>query len=212
MMMDNREEWLKARLKGIGASEAAAIVGQSPYMTNVELWELKTGRKQAVDISDKACVEYGKKSEEYLRELFKLDYPQYIVDYDEFGLVANCKECPFIFATLDGDLTENNRKGVLEIKTTEILNPSQWGKWDNQIPQNYFLQVLHQFIATGYDFTILNAQIKYHKNGEMIKTIRNYHIERSDVLDDIEYLKQEEIKFWQCVKDDRRPSLKLPQI
>lgn len=211
-MVTNREEWLKARLKGIGASEAAAIVGQSPYMTNVELWELKTGRKTAIDISDKPCVQYGKTAEEYLRELFKLDYPQYIVGYDEFGLVANCKECPFIFATLDGDLTEKGRKGVLEIKTTEIQQSSQWAKWDNQVPQSYFLQILHQLIATGYDFAILNAQIKYHKNGEMLKTIRNYRIERSDILDDIEYLKSEEIKFWQYVLEDKRPPLKLPQI
>lgn len=211
-MAKNREEWLKERLKGIGASEAAAIVGQSPYMTNVELWELKTGRKAAVDISDKPCVDYGKKAEEHLRELFKLDHPQYMVNYDEFGMIANCKECPFIFATLDGELTENKCKGVLEIKTTEIQQSSQWSKWDNQVPQNYYLQILHQFIATGYDFAILDAQIKYHKNGEMFKTIRNYRIERADVLSDIEYLKQEEIEFWKCVKDDRRPNLKLPQI
>lgn len=33
----NNEEWLSARKKGIGASEAAAVVGLSPWKTNVDL-------------------------------------------------------------------------------------------------------------------------------------------------------------------------------
>ena len=36
-------EWLQAQLKGIGASEASAIVGQNPYMSNVDLWRIKVG-------------------------------------------------------------------------------------------------------------------------------------------------------------------------
>lgn len=40
-------EWLQAQLKGIGASEASAIVGQNPYMSNVDLWRIKVGRRQA---------------------------------------------------------------------------------------------------------------------------------------------------------------------
>ena len=51
--------WLEARRKGIGASEASAILGCNPYMSNVDLWEIKTGRRQAADISNKACVQYG---------------------------------------------------------------------------------------------------------------------------------------------------------
>ena len=39
----NREEWLKERKKGIGASEASCIIGVNPWKTNVELWQEKTG-------------------------------------------------------------------------------------------------------------------------------------------------------------------------
>ena len=70
-----------------------------------------------------------------------------------------------IFATLDGDLTEkdNGRKGILEIKTTEIKRQSQWKEWSGTpaIPQHYYVQVLHQLLATGYDFAIVRAQIKH---------------------------------------------------
>lgn len=207
-----REEWLNRRKKGIGASEAACVLGLNPYKSNVLLWEEKTGRKQAKDISDKPCVQYGNDAERLLRELFKLDFPQYLVEYDEFLMIANLKEYPFIFATLDGELLENNRHGILEIKTTEIQQSNQWDKWKNRIPDNYYVQVLHQFLATGYDFAILKAQIKWQKDDEIQLTTRHYKIERNEVIDEINQLLEAEIKFWECVISDTRPSLILPNI
>ena len=51
--IDNREEWLKVRkCQGIGGSEAGAVLGVNKYQTNLDLWELKTGRKEAPDLSD----------------------------------------------------------------------------------------------------------------------------------------------------------------
>ena len=81
----------------------------------------KPGIAEPEDISDKEAVCFGKESEAAIRRLFELDFPQFHVDYDEFGMKANEPDCPFIFATLDGELTDQNgRKGILEIKTTEI--------------------------------------------------------------------------------------------
>ena len=68
----NREEWLKERKKGIGASEASCIIGVNPWKTNVELWQEKTGQREPEDIGKKAEVMYGKKAEELVRGLFEL--------------------------------------------------------------------------------------------------------------------------------------------
>lgn len=207
------DEWLAARQKGIGASDAACILGLNPWKSNVQLWEEKTGRRQPEDIGDKAVVKYGKAAEQHLRELFAIDFPQYAVGYDEYGMIANLPEYPWLFATLDGDLTEDNgRRGILEIKTTEIQRSGDWQKWDNCVPENYYIQVLHQFLATGYDFAILKAQIKWHKGSELQLTTRHYTFERQLVLDDLDYLLKEEIKFWECVTSDTRPHLILPDI
>lgn len=210
-----REEWLKARLNGIGGSDAAAAIGMSPFKSNLELWEEKTGRRKADDISDNPRVKYGKEAEKYLRELFKLDFPEYMVDYDEFGMISNDPEFPFAFATLDGELTEHItvRKGILEIKTCEIMRSSQWAEWNDQIPQHYYIQVLHQFLATGYSYAIVKAQLKYaDRNGVKQAAIRHYHIERTDCLDDIKWLAEQEKGFWNCVKSDMRPAQILPEI
>ncbi|MCB1614397.1 MAG: YqaJ viral recombinase family protein, partial [Pseudomonadales bacterium] len=40
----SREDWLDVRRRGIGASEAAAACGISPYQSPLELWLIKTGR------------------------------------------------------------------------------------------------------------------------------------------------------------------------
>lgn len=39
-----RKDWLAVRQQGIGASDAAAAVGISPYQSQLELWMIKTGR------------------------------------------------------------------------------------------------------------------------------------------------------------------------
>lgn len=130
---ENEQHWLKGRTNGIGGSDASAVVGMNPYKSNIDLFEEKIGRVRAKDISDKPCVIYGKKAEEYIRELFKLDYPEYKVEHHEFRILRS-KEHPFMQASLDGELTDSEgRRGVLEIKTTNILQSMQYEKWKDRI-------------------------------------------------------------------------------
>ena len=209
----NDAQWHRERAKGIGASEASAIIGRNPYMSNQELWRIKTGRKKAADISSNAHVQYGHAAEGPLRELFALDYPQYEVEYrGNYDLVRN-EKYPFILATLDGRLIEKDtgRLGVYEGKTTEILKSMQKEKWIDAIPDNYYVQVLHQLIATGFDFSVLNAQLKRVFGWEVKTETRRYFIDRAEVKDDIEYLLEQEINFWEnYVMKDIEPPLILP--
>ena len=211
--MTAHTEWLIERRKGIGGSDASAILGLNPYKTNVQLWEEKTGRRSEDDsISNLDCVKYGKAAEEPLRMLFELDYPQYKVDYDEYRQYRN-PIYPFIAGTLDGALTDKTtgRRGVLEVKTTEILSSMQKEKWqDDHIPDNYYIQILHYLLATGFDFVILKAQLKYQYGDSVRIKTKHYTIEREEVKDDLDMLLKEEIKFWtEYVEKDIRPPTKL---
>ena len=119
---EDEKAWLKGRLNGIGGSDASAVVGKNPYKTNIELFEEKTGRRIAPDISEKPYVIYGKEAEQFIRELFRLDYPQYQVAHHEFRILQSL-EYPFMQASLDGELVDQDgRKGILEIKTTTFCN------------------------------------------------------------------------------------------
>lgn len=119
---EDRESWLEGRQElGIGGSDAAAVCGLSPWMSPVELWRVKTGQKKQKDISSSAVVERGVRMEPALRNLYAAMNPQMQVEHFPYDILAQ-SERPWLTATLDGDLTdENGRRGILEIKTGQLM-------------------------------------------------------------------------------------------
>ena len=211
-ILSSREDWLKVRENYIGGSDAAACLGMNPYKSNVELWEEKAGLRTPEDISYKDYVQYGIKAEDHLRALFSLDYPQYKVTYEENNIFVN-SEYPWMHASLDGVLLDQDgRAGILEIKTTNILQSMQHEQWNDKIPDNYYIQILHYLVVTDSNFAILKAQLKSEWDHEMRLTTRHYFIERKDVEEDIRYLIEAERKFWNHVVTKQRPDLILPAI
>lgn len=213
IQLKDREEWLQHRRNYIGGSEISCVVGLNPYKNNYELWEEKVGLREPEDISDKSFVRYGTEAEEHLRALFALDFPQYQVDYIENNSVLNSRY-PWAAASLDGMLTEKEtgRKGILEIKTTNILQSIQKEKWNHQVPANYYAQVLFYLAVTEFAFVELKAQLKYNYDGEIFLNTKHYHIERSEVEADIEYLMTKGAEFMEHVRNRTEPALVLPEI
>lgn len=212
LQLGSRDEWLQERSGRIGGSDASAILGMNPYRTNIELWQIKTGQLIPEDISDKPYVKYGTEAEQYLRDLFKLDFPEYQVLYEENNMFLNDRY-PFGHASLDGWLIDQDgRKGVWECKTTNILQSMQKEKWNHRIPDNYYIQLLHYLLITEFDFAVLKAQLKYEFDGDVFLQTRHYKIERSEVQADIDFLESAEKKFWKQVQERKRPDLILPDI
>lgn len=203
--------WLEARKRGLGGSDAGAAVGVNKYRSNIDLWREKTGLTEHEDISDKPSVKFGKQAEKHIRALFALEHPEYSLEYHELYMYIN-DDHPFIYATLDGELTdENGRRGVLEIKTSTIQNAAGWNEWKDGIPQSYYAQVLHQLAATGWDFVILFAYLRTPYSRTAARLIERT-IERSEVGDDIDYLIRRETEFWKAVESGTRPPLILPEV
>lgn len=196
----------------MGGSDAASVIGLNPFKTNVRLWEEKTGIVKPDDISGKPYVMYGTKAEQLIRELFRLDYPEYTVEYHENRILRSTKY-PFMQASLDGELTDREgRRGILEIKTANIINPGNWEKWEDRIPDNYYCQILHYFLVTGYEFAILRAHLLYNRGNDARTSARHYFIERRDVEGDMAYLAEKEKEFWEMVVSGKKPPLILPAI
>ena len=208
-----REEWLQCRTQGIGGSDAGCIVGANPWKSARQLWKEKTGVDKPDDISDKPAVKFGKEAEQHLRALFLLTYPQYTCEYHEFRMYANDR-LPFIFATLDGELTDDDgRRGILEIKTTTIQQAKQWFEWDDCIPQHYYIQILHQMLACDWaEYVELFAHIRYQKGEEIRAALRKFRIERQDVEQDLQILEEREIQFYKQWQTGTEPPYTLPEI
>jgi len=205
-----REEWLKNRQSYIGGSDVSCILGMNPYKTNVELWREKTGRIQPKDISDNPAVKYGTDAEKYLRELFKLDFPELKVSYTEGNSWRNDKY-PFAAVSLDGWLEDQNkRRGIFECKTSTISGSAAKAKWNNRIPDNYYCQVLYYMGVCEADFTKLKAQLKYpHNDGDPVIITKHYHIEREEVEEDIAYIMEKTADFYEYIKADKEPPLTI---
>ena len=203
----NREEWLAARqIQGIGASEAAAIVGLSPWMSKNELWYIKTGKKIVKDLSGNAAVEQGIRMEGAIRTVFAARHPEFQVEHHAYDILYQT-ERPWLFATLDGEITESFadssvKKYPLEIKTSTPRGKADWDKWsDGKIPDNYYIQILHQMLATGWDGAYLTAFLY----GKEDITIREYEFWRKDCEADLNWLLKEETAFQESIVSGQKP-------
>lgn len=203
---DIREDWLANRNGHIGASEAGAILGMG-FQSKIDLWKIKTGRMTPKDLSDNAAVAYGNRAEDALRQLFMAKHPELSLTYRPFDFVYQ-SDRPWLRATLDGELTDirSDAKGILEIKTTTCLSRADWAKWNGRVPDGYLAQLSHQFLATGFDFAYLFAEL----NGASGNSeIRSYYFDAENMRENMEYVLSEEEEFWECVVTDRMPSVPL---
>lgn len=205
----SREEWLSKRSMGIGASECSALIGQSPYMTANDLWNLKVGNTKPADLSDNEAVQLGVRLEKPLRELFKSLHPELKVSYKPFDMLYQ-EDYPFMYATLDGEFCEkgsNGRKrGILEIKTSTPNGKAGWDKWREQVPPNYYAQVTWQLLCTGYDYVILMAAL-FNNEGDI--QIRQYRFDRADMIEDMGYMMKKAVEFWNSVQNQTLPPMTL---
>lgn len=216
----NHDQWLKERGHGIGGSDCSATMGLNPWMTNVELWQIKTGKKVRDEIHNTEAIDYGVLIEPYLRESLKFKYKnRFQVFYKPNAILIN-KEYPFMRYSPDGLIYDKvtDEWGIFEAKTTFIQSSKSMEKWHNQIPDNYLCQVLHGLNVTGFSFVWLRAELTYRLfnpssdspyNSTKIE-IRDYYIRKDDdgCKDNMEAIKDSVIEFWEkYVATDKEPPL-----
>lgn len=209
----SRSDWLIGRADGIGGSDASAAMARNPWRSNLELWQIKTGRKIAPDISNNERVIYGQTAEEYIRRLYQLQHKDQIDVHYMPNVVLQNRKDPFMLYSPDGLLQDRDtgRCGILEIKTATPITAAQREKWrDDKIPDNYFIQVLHGLNVTGFDFVDLVAELTYAEDRTWRKT---YRIERGDFLEELEYVREGVTAFWnEWIVPDKEPPLILRGI
>lgn len=189
--LNSREEWLKARETRIGGSEASSLIGINKYQSLRDLWRKK--KKGITEEINNEAIRYGNALEPILREMFRAKHPTMDVQYEENAILYS-KKYEYMSYSPDGLIWDGARAGILEIKTSFIRNSEMLRNWDNKIPDNYFVQVLHGLIVTGYEFVDLIAELRFTDGNSVI---RQYHIERLEVLDDIDYLITKERGNWE---------------
>lgn len=210
---DNREKWFKGRSnKTIGASDAGIILGVNPYQTNKDLFKAKMNPKVEDDKQMNDAMRYGTDAEEPLRRLFELTYPRYHVHYRDHTTLRS-KKRKFMTYSPDGLLYDihTDKYGIYEGKTAQVNSRQAELQWNNRIPDYYFTQLLHAMEVTGFDFAILNVELRRVRtigNEEVITFERRmYRYERDNYENDIEYLIAEEERFMDYLSKGEEPPL-----
>lgn len=216
LSFENKAAWLGAKDALLGASEAAAAVGRSKFMSRHELWEIKTGRKKKPDISGKPQVQFGILAEKPLRDLFAVRFNGvYRVSYGGAFDMVQSDRFPWMVATLDGRLhrRDTDEPGILEVKTTTAHSLAEFRAWLEGPPETYVWQVRHQMNVTGWNYGIITAGIVLgYLEGEPME-VRDYALFRDDNADEMAWLEAGEVDFWQnFVKADREPPFDFPRI
>lgn len=188
----SREEWLEARRRSIGGSDAACILGLNEYKSAYALWCEKTGKLVPEDISDKEAVRLGNDLEQYVAERFTEATGKKV---QRCNFILYNSEYPFAHANPDRMVIGEN--AGLECKTTsswEIAAKLRSG----EIPSHWYCQMVHYMMVTG-------AQRWY--LGVLVFGVGFFHftVERSNA--EIASLDFAERSFWDGVCNDSPPAL-----
>jgi len=178
----SHEEWLKARKKGIGGSDIAAVCGLSSYKSPLWIYLDKTGQLPEQE-QENIAAELGLVLEPFLSKKFvkwinknegieiKLMKMPYILQDDEVD---------YFLVNLDRFFKHPDRGYcAVELKTTTEFKRDLWSK--DVVPDEYYMQVQWQLMITGWQWCYLVYLIGNRtfdvklikKNEEVIKNLRD---------------------------------------
>ena len=200
------DKWREGRKHSIGASDAAAVMGISPWKTEAQLWDEKANGK-TLDFHNADTVR-GHRSENHILELYGIETGRKIFSGERIMLMSNHNR--FMSCTLDGiDFTDENNPVIIEVKSVKFSH----GEWsDDKIPDYYFTQLLHQLAVTGWNEAILLVRFTRNEGWESASE-RLYHVKRENVQDQIDKLVRKESKFWnEYVVNKKRPPCRMPTL
>jgi putative phage-type endonuclease len=179
--LEKSADWHAERAKGIGASDAKAIMEGAWY----DLWAVKTGRQDPPDLSDVLAVQMGTWTEPLNLYWFGKVTGKDVAT--GFQPVVSSQH-PFMRANLDGWCEA-------DVAVFEAKHVSAWDKPDNVVSR-YYPQLQHLMCVTETGVAYLSVFYGNNKH-------EWYAVERDD--DYIADLVERERAFWQHVIEDTPP-------
>lgn len=138
----NRDEWLHARRRGLGGSDAAGALGVSKWKTELSIYLDKRG--EAPEVEQTEPMRWGSLLEEIVRDEYKRRTGQRIYNTP----MIFSKRHPWMLANTDARVAKDKR--ILEIKTSRTADG--WGdEGTADVPADYVCQVHHYMVVCEVD-------------------------------------------------------------
>jgi putative phage-type endonuclease len=181
-----RRDWLEKRRLGIGASDAAAILGVSRWATPTMVYADKAGYPEPIEEQSEAA-RWGQILEPVVAKEFANETGRMVTMQGEL-LRSNERE--WQLCTLDARQAVEGREGpgVLEIKTSTLDS-----EWRDGVPAHVLIQVQHQLAVTGWGWGSVAALLGGYGGFKM----RWMDFERDEAL--IAEIIEGEAEFWDRV-------------
>ena len=214
----SHDEWLEARSKGIGGSDAGTILGVNPYKGRLELWLEKTGRK-GDSFTGNEATRLGQAFERPIAEVYAqsiasqglavVSWPVILegaytwqlanVDFFICRVTESNPDSLELGKVNDWDhkIPPLNIERILEVKTTGLSGRGNSRAWENgQVPSGYYAQGCHYASITGIRDVTFVCLI----GGQGIVTRDVTYIEA-----EIDALVAAEVEFWHQIHSDIEP-------
>lgn len=184
-----RDEWLELRRRGIGGSDAAAILGLNPWKTPMDVWLEKTGEFTRNDEENEKMY-WGTALEDVVAREFMTRTG---LKVRRRNAILQHRKYRFMIANVDRLVI--GHKAGLECKTAGQYSADDWAMG---VPDYYIPQVQHYMAVTGYKAWYVAVLI----GGQEFKY---YKIARDDSF--IRGLIQVETAFWKLVEERTPPPI-----
>ena len=190
----DREKWLENRRSGIGGSDAAVILGISPWKSALELWTEKTGLLVPEDISEREYIKWGNILEDPIAQEYVVETERTLIDHGRFALRRH-PERDWQHCTIDREILpiDDRGPGSLSIKTAIEYKLADW---EEGAPLPYQAQLQHELSVLGWQwgsFAVLIGGNKF----RWCDTECNH--------DFISFLIEKEEEFWDRVQRGNPP-------
>ena len=188
----------KARLQGIGGSEASAVMGDNPYLSAYELARIKMGLDEP-EVVDNDFVRWGNDMEWFYCKRNKIRKP----NKTYFAKGAN-----YLYCHLDG--LNAKEKIIYEIKAPTFQSPKYLVDDWRDLPKHYLWQCVHNGLVWSNSKPPMNGKAPL-KTVELVIVIAPkpiiYEIPFSELYEEmgLKYLDRVNAFWMDCVYDKLPP-------
>ena len=176
----NRKQWLEERRKGIGGSDAAAILGLSPWKSAMDVWMEKMGMTEdAPDPARQFLLDLGNDLEPVIARLYERQ-----TGAELFKPTPEIMRHPvhaFLAGTPDR-LVAGAKIGV-ELKTENQFMDKFGDPGTDEVPRHYLVQCAHYMAVTG--FPVWDVALLHGGTSFSIYTVRRDPELESEMIDQL---------------------------
>lgn len=183
------DDWLEWRRQGVTATDAAILLGLSPYKTIWRAWAEKSGYAREVDLSLNPLVRHGRENESLARAAFEAKLNDILLP-----ICAESTQHPIIRASLDG-LTSCGRPVELKCPSVKTWNDVLAHGEQSDAFKLYYPQVQQQLLVTEAS----DGWLGFYRDGQL----ESFPIRRDDSM--IQEIVAKAIDFWKLVQDKKEP-------